>query len=81
MVLNKMRYMFIKLLKFNAFLPAFFNEKMVYVQGIILMAATNLPDILDPALTRPGRFDRHVSSFDYIDYSSENVFIKNIFGN
>lgn len=32
-----------------------------FPQGIILMAATNLPDILDPALTRPGRFDRHVS--------------------
>ncbi|THU72734.1 hypothetical protein C4D60_Mb04t15290 [Musa balbisiana] len=29
-------------------------------EGIILMAATNMPDILDPALTRPGRFDRHI---------------------
>ncbi|KAI9110463.1 hypothetical protein K1719_018329 [Acacia pycnantha] len=29
-------------------------------EGIILMAAKNLPDILDPALTRPGRFDRHI---------------------
>jgi len=27
-------------------------------EGIILMAATNRPDILDPALLRPGRFDR-----------------------
>lgn len=29
-------------------------------EGIILMAATNRPDILDPALLRPGRFDRHI---------------------
>ena len=28
--------------------------------GIIIMAATNRPDILDPALLRPGRFDREV---------------------
>ena len=30
-------------------------------QGIILMASTNRPDVLDPALVRPGRFDRHVA--------------------
>jgi cell division protease FtsH len=29
-------------------------------EGVILMAATNRPDVLDPALLRPGRFDRRV---------------------
>ncbi len=29
-------------------------------EGVILIAATNRPDVLDPALMRPGRFDRHV---------------------
>ena len=29
-------------------------------ENIILMAATNRPDVLDPALLRPGRFDRQV---------------------
>jgi len=29
-------------------------------EGVILMAATNRPDVLDPALLRPGRFDRQV---------------------
>ncbi|MCH7767106.1 MAG: ATP-dependent zinc metalloprotease FtsH, partial [Acidobacteria bacterium] len=29
-------------------------------EGVILLAATNRPDVLDPALLRPGRFDRRV---------------------
>lgn len=37
-------------------------------QGIVIMAATNRPDVLDPALLRPGRFDRQVT----IDMPDEN---------
>lgn len=29
--------------------------------GIIVLAATNIPEVLDPALMRPGRFDRQIN--------------------
>ncbi|MCX7019309.1 MAG: ATP-dependent zinc metalloprotease FtsH [bacterium] len=35
-------------------------------EGVILLAATNRPDVLDPALLRPGRFDRQIT-VDYPD--------------
>ncbi len=43
--------------------------------GVIIMAATNRPDILDPALLRPGRFDRQVT-VNYPDVSAREAILK-----
>lgn len=43
--------------------------------GIIVMAATNRPDILDPALLRPGRFDRQVT-VNYPDLKGREAILK-----
>ena len=43
--------------------------------GVIVMAATNRPDILDPALLRPGRFDRQVT-VNYPDIKGREEILK-----
>ncbi len=43
--------------------------------GIIIMAATNRPDILDPALLRPGRFDRTIT-IDLPDVNGREAILK-----
>ncbi len=44
-------------------------------EGIIILAATNRPDVLDPALLRPGRFDRHVQ-VDLPDMKEREAILK-----
>ncbi len=44
-------------------------------EGVIIMAATNRPDILDPALLRPGRFDRQVT-VNYPDIKGREEILK-----
>ena len=44
-------------------------------EGIIIIAATNRPDILDPALLRPGRFDRQVT-VNYPDVKGREEILK-----
>ncbi len=57
------------------------NQMLVEMDGfdsstnIILIAATNRPDVLDPALLRPGRFDRQVT-IDNPDYRGRSAILK-----
>ncbi len=44
-------------------------------EGIIVLAATNRPDILDPALLRPGRFDRQIT-VHYPDVKGREAILK-----
>ncbi len=44
-------------------------------EGVIIIAATNRPDILDPALLRPGRFDRQVT-VNYPDLNGREAVLK-----
>ncbi|MFA7244120.1 MAG: ATP-dependent zinc metalloprotease FtsH [Patescibacteria group bacterium] len=57
------------------------NQILVEMDGfdtgdnVIVMAATNRPDVLDPALLRPGRFDRHIT-IDLPDRSEREQILK-----
>lgn len=44
-------------------------------EGVILIAATNRPDVLDPALLRPGRFDRQIA-VDFPDVRGREMILK-----
>ncbi len=44
-------------------------------QGVIVIAATNRPDVLDPALQRPGRFDRTIT-VDYPDVKGREAILR-----
>ncbi len=44
-------------------------------EGVIIMAATNRPDVLDPALLRPGRFDRQIT-VNYPDIKGREEILK-----
>jgi cell division protease FtsH len=43
--------------------------------GIVIIGATNRPDILDPALLRPGRFDRHIT-VDQPDHNGRRLILE-----
>ncbi|KAG5440297.1 hypothetical protein PCANB_001867 [Pneumocystis canis] len=52
--------------KDSAYIKQTLNQLLVELdgflnkEGVVIMAATNFPESLDPALTRPGRFDKHI---------------------
>jgi ATP-dependent Zn protease len=50
-------------------------EVPFFHEAVVVLAATNRPDVLDPALLRPGRFDRHVT-LDLPDRAARRAILK-----
>ncbi|MBY9005392.1 MAG: AAA family ATPase, partial [Candidatus Lokiarchaeota archaeon] len=44
----------------DAITASYLSKTVMGLEGVILLAATNRPDMLDPALLRVGRFGRHI---------------------
>ena len=46
------------------------------LEGVVIIGATNRPEIIDPALLRPGRFDRMILISEPAEKARKNIWIK-----